>query len=176
MRRLARHLISLSALAVLCLLGGEIARAVEPDEVLADPLLEQRARAISRELRCMVCQNESIDDSHAPLARDLRLIVRERLKEGAADQDIFDDLTRRYGDFVLLRPRLSLRTVLLWSTPCLVFLAGAALMAFGLRRREPAPGTSPAFSAGEERELARLLGPVTEEASLQKRNLPESQA
>src|SRR5438270_12417732 len=91
--------------------------AVQPDEVLSDPALETRARDISRELRCMVCQNQSIDDSDAPLARDLRLLVRERLKAGDSNNQVLDFLTARYGEFVLLRPRFTARTALLWLLP-----------------------------------------------------------
>src|SRR5580693_2647094 len=93
------------------------ALAVQPDEILSDPALETRARALSKELRCMVCQNQSIDDSDAPLARDLRILVRERLRAGDGDRQVLDFLTARYGDFVLLRPRLSWRTAALWGTP-----------------------------------------------------------
>src|SRR5436309_16106384 len=91
--------------------------AVQPDEILADPVLETRARSLSKELRCMVCQNQSIDDSDAPLARDLRVLVRERLQAGDTEQQVIDFLTARYGEFVLLRPRFSAYTALLWLTP-----------------------------------------------------------
>src|SRR5690349_12490253 len=111
------------------------AHAVQPDEVLPDAALEARARNLSRELRCMVCQNQSIDDSDAPLARDLRLLVRERLKAGDSDKQIFDFLVARYGDFVLLKPRFTSHTALLWLLPALVLLAGAAAL-FALRRRQ----------------------------------------
>src|ERR1700748_2693098 len=109
-------------LQLFCLIGLMLtsvphALAVQPDEVLADPALEARARILSRELRCMVCQNQSIDDSDAPLARDLRILVRERLKNGDSDQQVLDFLTARYGDFVLLKPRLSIETLLLWIFP-----------------------------------------------------------
>src|SRR6516164_6775722 len=109
--------------------------AVEPDEMLSDPALEVRARARSKELRCMVFQNQSIDDSEAPLARDLRLLVRERLTAGDTDQQVIDFLTRRYGEFVLLRPRFSAHTALLWLTPVGVLLIGALALAFAKRRR-----------------------------------------
>src|SRR4029450_652410 len=91
--------------------------AVEPGEVLSDPALEARARALSKELRCMVCQNQSIDDSEAPLARDLRMLVRERLQAGESDRHVIDFLVVRYGEFVLLRPRFSWHTALLWLCP-----------------------------------------------------------
>ncbi|MGX1099939.1 cytochrome c-type biogenesis protein [Amorphus sp. MBR-141] len=131
------------------------ALAVQPDEVLDDPALEARARDLSAELRCMVCQNESIDASNAPLARDIRLLLRERLEEGDSDREVLDYLVSRYGEFVLLKPRLSAHTLLLWLTPLLVLLAGGWMVVGGLRRRrqpEPAP-----LSATEEAELRRVL-------------------
>src|SRR5882724_7352075 len=106
-----------SIIAALTLLVSAQAFAVQPDEILGDPVLETRARGLSKELRCMVCQNQSIDDSDAPLARDLRLLVRERLKEGESDQQVIDFLVARYGDFVLLRPRFNWHTALLWLGP-----------------------------------------------------------
>ena len=99
--------------------------AVQPDEILADAALEGRARALSKELRCMVCQNQSIDDSDAPLARDLRVLVRERLQAGDSDRQVIDFLVARYGEFVLLKPRFSLHTALLWLGPLAVLLIGA---------------------------------------------------
>ena len=107
----------LLALALVALAVAAPARAVQPDEMLRDPALEARARNLSRELRCMVCQNQSIDDSDAPLARDLRILVRDRLKAGDDDKHVLDFLTARYGDFVLLKPRVSWRTAALWGTP-----------------------------------------------------------
>ena len=104
-------------LIVLFTLIAAPAFAVEPDEVLSDPVLEVRARALSKELRCMVCQNQSIDDSEAPLARDLRILVRERLQAGDSDRQVIDFLVARYGEFVLLRPRFSSHTALLWLGP-----------------------------------------------------------
>jgi len=98
--------------------------AVEPNEVLTDPALEARARALSKELRCMVCQNQSIDDSEAPLARDLRILVRERLQAGESDRQVIDFLVARYGEFVLLRPRFSWHTALLWFGPAAMLLIG----------------------------------------------------
>ncbi|HEY8567118.1 MAG TPA: cytochrome c-type biogenesis protein [Beijerinckiaceae bacterium] len=127
-------------------LAGGYARAVEPDEVLRDPAMEARARQISAGLRCLVCQNQSIDDSDAPLARDLRLLVRERLKAGDSDRAIADFLVQRYGEFVLLKPTFGAKTALLWLTPLLVGGAGAAGILLALRRRRPAPvegGLSP---------------------------------
>src|SRR6188768_1138865 len=99
------------------------AHAVQPDEVLSNPALESRARELSRELRCMVCQNQSIDDSDAPLARDLRLLVRERLTAGDSDAQVLDFLTARYGQFVLLKPHFGWDTLLLWLAPVGVLLA-----------------------------------------------------
>src|SRR6187200_179293 len=104
-----------SILLAAALIVSMPALAVQPDEVLSDPVLETRARTLSRELRCMVCQNQSIDDSDAPLARDLRLLVRERLKAGDSNTQVLDFLTARYGDFVLLKPPLNTRTALLWT-------------------------------------------------------------
>lgn len=114
--------------------------AVEPDEVLADPQLEARARSLSRDLRCVVCQNQSIDDSDAPLARDLRLLVRARLKSGDSDREVKAFLVARYGDYVLLRPRLGWATFVLWAAPTLVLLGGGAWVLRlwgGQRRRRP---------------------------------------
>jgi cytochrome c-type biogenesis protein CcmH len=110
------------------------ALAVEPDEVLADPTLEARARALSAELRCMVCQNQSIDDSDAPLARDLRLLLRERIAAGDTDGEVTQFLVARYGDFILLRPRFKPGTLLLWATPVVVLLAGIGLILWSRRR------------------------------------------
>jgi len=98
------------------------ARAVEPEEVLADAALEARARAISRELRCVVCQSQSIDDSNAPLAKDMRLIVRERLVAGDSDQEVFQFLASRYGDYVLLKPPVQSNTLFLWAAPAVILL------------------------------------------------------
>ena len=102
--------------------------AVEPDEVLDDPVLEERAREISQHLRCVVCQNQSIDDSSAPLARDLRIIIRERLVAGDSNDEAIQFVTDRYGDFVLLRPPFQGDTYILWFAPFLIILGGGALM------------------------------------------------
>ena len=128
--------------------------AVEPDEILKDPALEARARALSQSLRCMVCQNESIDESNAPLARDLRLLVRERIQRGDSDAEVREFLVARYGEFILLEPRFSPRTWLLWSIPVLVLIAGLGGIAIALRRRAPA---MPPLSDEEKRRLAALL-------------------
>src|SRR5262244_752791 len=111
--------------AVLTLVALPPALAVQPYEILSDPALEARARSLSKELRCMVCQNQSIDDSDAPLARDLRILVRERLQAGESDQQVINFLVARYGEFVLLRPRFSWHTALLWLGPAAVLLIGA---------------------------------------------------
>src|ERR1700736_5931770 len=104
-------------LVVLALVSAAPLHAVQVDEILPDPALETRARAISHELRCMVCQNQSIDDSEAPLARDLRLLVRERLTAGRSEAQVVDFMVARYGEFVLLRPRMSWHTAILWLAP-----------------------------------------------------------
>jgi cytochrome c-type biogenesis protein CcmH len=133
--------------------------AVQPDEILPNAALEARARALSQELRCMVCQNESIDDSDAPLARDLRVLVRERLQAGDTDAQILDFLVARYGEFVLLKPRLSWRTAALWGLPPVLLLAGIALLVIAARRRRgflPEPSAEKLTSA-EEAKLQRIL-------------------
>jgi cytochrome c-type biogenesis protein CcmH len=122
--------------------------AVQPDEVLPDKAMEQRARGISSGLRCLVCQNQSIDDSDAPLARDLRLLVREKLKEGKSDSEIRDYLVDRYGEFVLLKPSFTGHNLLLWVGPFAVLALGAAVVWANARRRRPA---APAPLTAEER-------------------------
>ena len=133
------------------------ARAVQPDEVLQDPVLEARARAISEGLRCLVCQNQSIDDSEAPLAKDLRLLVRERLKQGDSDQQVVDFIVARYGEFVLLKPKFTPHTVLLWLATPAVFAAALLLIWLAYRRRQSAAQASPKLSVNEKRRLRRLL-------------------
>src|ERR1700742_664543 len=120
--------------AAACLLAAP-AFAVQPYEILPDRALEARARDLSRELRCMVCQNQSIDDSDAPLARDLRLLVRERLRAGDSNTQVLDFLVARYGEFVLLKPRVAWHTALLWGAPFGVLVIGALVIFFSLRRR-----------------------------------------
>ncbi|MGD9769953.1 MAG: cytochrome c-type biogenesis protein [Pseudolabrys sp.] len=129
--------------------------AVQPDEVLKDPVLEARARTLSRDLRCMVCQNQSIDDSDAPLARDLRILVRERLTAGDSDRQVIDFLVARYGDFVLLKPPLTGETALLWFTPLLVLLFAGAGLWLWLRRRTADLKVSP-LSAAEQARIDEL--------------------
>jgi cytochrome c-type biogenesis protein CcmH len=129
--------------------------AVQPDEVMKDPALETRARALSEELRCLVCQNQSIDDSDAPLARDIRILIRQRIKDGETNDAVRAYLVSRYGDFILLRPPLKPETLLLWLSPALVLGAGVAAALFARRR---APRATAALSAEEEARLAALTG------------------
>src|SRR5688572_20322130 len=140
--------------------AGAPAFAVQPDEILSDQALETRARTLSRELRCMVCQNQSIDDSDAPLARDLRLLVRERLKAGDSDRQVLDFLTERYGQFVLLKPRFGWDTALLWLAPGVVLLLGAIGLVSLLRRRSRNEGSTdePPLSKAEQARVTELLG------------------
>jgi cytochrome c-type biogenesis protein CcmH len=150
-------------IVVVVVLASPYAMAVQPDEILPNPAQEARARELSKQLRCMVCQNQSIDDSDAPLARDLRLLVRERLQAGDNNQQVLDFLVQRYGEFVLLRPRLGWRTALLWLTPP-VLLIGGGLVLFVLARRRSRNGAAAmatpqggALTADEQRRLARLM-------------------
>jgi cytochrome c-type biogenesis protein CcmH len=156
MRRLALIALLLTALT------PTLALAVTPDEMLKDPALEARARTISRDLRCLVCQNQDIDDSEAPLAHDLRLLVRDRLKKGDTNKQVLDFVVARYGEFVLLKPRFELRTLALWGLPPVALLAGMIGLVVALRRRktvavEPAP-----LSAAEQQRLATLVEPGTQ--------------
>ena len=130
------------------------AQAVRPDEMLADPVLEARAREISRELRCLVCRNQSIDDSDADLAHDLRVLVRERLKSGDSNDQTIGFVRARYGDFVLLRPPFAIGTALLWGGPLLVLLLGAFAVARLYRRRDV---PTPPLSAEERQRLSAVL-------------------
>ncbi len=140
--------------AGLALAGAGAAFAVQPDEVLADPALEARARAISANLRCMVCQNQSIDDSDAELARDLRVLVRERLLAGDTDEEVYAFVVARYGEFVLLKPAFSARNALLWAAPVVILLAGGGFLL--MRRRAVRSPATPLTRAEEER-LEALL-------------------
>ncbi|MFP3943652.1 MAG: cytochrome c-type biogenesis protein [Alphaproteobacteria bacterium] len=138
---------------------AEPALAVQPDEMLDDPALEARAREISKGLRCVVCQNENIDSSNAPLARDLRLLVRERLKAGDSNEEVIDFVVARYGDFVLLRPPVQPSTWFLWFGPALFVLAGGTLAFLFFRtQRESAPAPRPALSDEEKRRVEELVG------------------
>lgn len=132
------------------------ALAVQPDEILKDPAQEARARTLSSELRCLVCQNQSIDDSDAPLAKDLRILVRERIVAGDSDAQVKDFLVQRYGAFVLLKPPLSISTLVLWLTPLLLFLAGVIAIARARRNAAPAAGAG-ALSEAEAKALAARL-------------------
>jgi cytochrome c-type biogenesis protein CcmH len=132
------------------------ALAVQPDEVLKDPALEARARALSQQFRCMVCQNQSIDDSDAPLARDLRLLVRERLSTGDSDRQVMDFIVSRYGEFVLLKPVLQWHTALLWVLPPGLLLVGGAVLLVLSRRRQPLLANSTLTNA-EQAKLAELV-------------------
>jgi cytochrome c-type biogenesis protein CcmH len=143
-------------LLVLALLASGPALAVEPDEILADPALEARAREISRDLRCLVCQNESIDDSNADLARDLRLLVRERLMAGDSDQQVMAYIAARYGDFVLLDPPVKPKTWALWFGPGLLLLVAGYGVFHYLRRQQTARGPAP-LNAAERKRLDALL-------------------
>jgi cytochrome c-type biogenesis protein CcmH len=138
--------------ALLASLAGP-ALAVQPDEVMKDPALETRARALSGELRCLVCQNESIDDSEAPLARDIRILIRERIGKGESNDSVRAYLVSRYGDFILLKPPFKPETLLLWLSPVLTLGLGVAAALYARRR---APSTTPGLSAEEEAQLAAL--------------------
>jgi cytochrome c-type biogenesis protein CcmH len=140
-------------LALLALVVAGPALAVQPSEMLQDPALEARARELSAQLRCLVCQNESIDDSDADLAKDIRLLIRERISKGESNAEVRDFLVSRYGDFILLKPPFKLSTALLWFAPPLTFLIGAlAIWLASRRKRLPAEP----LSAKEERLLLML--------------------
>ena len=148
--------------ALLFLLAGAMpATAVQPDEILSDATLEKRARSLSAGLRCLVCQNQSIDDSDAPLAKDLRVLVRERLVAGDSDEQVIDYVVERYGDFVLLKPPVNSHTMLLWLAPLLVLLGAIGVVWRAIRKPEPAASVAP-LSAREEEELDRLLAATKE--------------
>jgi cytochrome c-type biogenesis protein CcmH len=149
-----------AAFAFVCwgaLAAAHPAHAVQPDEVLSDANLESRARALSRELRCMVCQNQSIDDSDAPLAKDLRVLVRERLTKGDSDEQVIDFLVSRYGEFVLLKPPFEWHTAILWLTPLFAILLGAIAMFAAIRRRRVGALPPRPLDAEEERQLREVL-------------------
>ena len=137
------------------LLAVSPALALSPDEQLGDPALEHRARAISAHLRCLVCQNQSIDDSDAPLAKDLRTLVREQLTAGRSDAEIMDYVVARYGEYVLLKPRLTGETMLLWGTPFAVLLIAVGAMLLRRRRSQVAPETP--LSDAERKALERAM-------------------
>ena len=142
------------ALALCLLLAAAPAFAVQPDEMLADPVLEARAREISRDLRCPVCQGEAIDDSNAPISRDLRLLVRERLMEGDSDEEVVDHIVARYGEFVLFNPRATGSGLVLWlAGPAMLLLGGG--LAFAMTRRRARPEAE--LSEAEQARLAELM-------------------
>ncbi len=151
MRRIA--IILAAALAAL-VIGISPSMSVTPDEILDDPALESRARDISAGLRCLVCQNQSIDDSDAELAKDLRVLVRQRLVEGDSDTEVVDYIVSRYGEFVLLKPRFSAQTILLWAMPLIILAIGIGYMVTGRRRRL---ATTTLLSADEQAELDKVL-------------------
>ena len=157
MNRLMRRLATVALLAAL--LSPSAALAVQPDEILKDPALETRARNLSQELRCMVCQNQSIDDSEASLARDLRLLVRERLTQGDSDSQVIKYLVDRYGAFVLLKPPVELNTLLLWSVAPVVLLIGIGALVVMARRRKTVSVAEAALSGDEQRRLASMIKP-----------------
>lgn len=141
---------------LLLLIPAGPAQAVEPDEVLSDPAQEERARDLSAQLRCMVCQNQSIDDSNAALARDLRVLVRDRVSAGDTDAEVLDYIVSRYGEFVLLKPRFSLRNAILWLTPAVFLVAGGLLTLTVMRHRTQRREFL--LSPDEEDELRRIIG------------------
>jgi cytochrome c-type biogenesis protein CcmH len=143
------------ALLLGLVIGASTAHAVQPDEVMRDPALEARARALSAELRCMVCQNQSIDDSDAPLARDIRLLIRDRIAKGQSNDAVRDFLVSRYGDFVLLKPPFTPQTWLLWAGAPLALVAGAVAIWRAAQGRRP---PSPPLSEAEETRLAAIVG------------------
>jgi cytochrome c-type biogenesis protein CcmH len=146
-----------AVLTCLLLWAPLAARAVQPDEIMPDPRLEARARALSAQLRCMVCQNESIDESHADLARDLRVLVRERLQAGDSDDQIRAFLVRRYGDFILLKPPFNPETWLLWGAPFLILLTGGCIILVA-RRRQNSLLSANNLSEAERAKLEAMLG------------------
>jgi cytochrome c-type biogenesis protein CcmH len=142
-------------LVVAALLGATPLHAVQVDEILPNAALEARARAISHDLRCMVCQNQSIDDSEAPLARDLRLLVRERLKAGDSDTAVVDFMVARYGEFVLLRPQVNWHTAILWGAPLTILILGLLAIGLSVLRRSAGPPL-PDVAKLSEAERAKL--------------------
>lgn len=152
-----------AALVALMLLVSPAAQAVQPDEIMSDPVKEARARDLSRELRCMVCQNQSIDDSDAPLARDLRLLVRERIAAGDSNSQVLDFLVARYGEFVLLKPRFERQTMLLWLLAPLLLIGGGLTLWLQIRRRAKrgADAPAPPLTPEEQARLAALMSDDT---------------
>ncbi|WP_162651801.1 cytochrome c-type biogenesis protein [Lentilitoribacter sp. Alg239-R112] len=155
MRWIKKHLLQL-LIPVLMALMVLPANAVQPDEVLSDPALEARARALSVNLRCLVCQNQSIDGSNAELAKDLRVLVRARLTAGDTDKEVMDYIVSRYGDFVLLKPSFSAKNLFLWLTPILVLLLGG-IFAFRKMNMKPQESASMDLSIDEKNKLKQIL-------------------
>ena len=156
LRCIVRALLTAALVAVTMVLAATAANAVGANEALPDPALEARARDLFKELRCLVCQNQSIDDSDAELARDLRILVRERLQAGDSNAEVIRFLTNRYGDFVLLKPPLKPSTVALWTAPFALLLIGGAVAFIRLRARRAAPEALP-LDAEERARLSALL-------------------
>lgn len=159
MKRIAFALALALAAPVAVILPAAPARAVLPDEMLPDAAQEARARALSKDLRCVVCQNQSIDDSDAPLARDLRVLVREQIAKGRSDTEVRDYVVERYGNFVLLKPPFEGDTLLLWAGPFAVLLLGGAGLIVRSRRRPVMTPDAAPLSEAERAELDRLAGP-----------------
>lgn len=168
---MSRKLLAFAAILFFALMPS-LSFAVAPGEMLKDPKLEARARALSAELRCLVCQNESIDESQAQLAHDLRVLIRQRIMTGESDKQILDFLVSRYGDFILLKPPLKPETMLLWGTPILLLICGGGAILLSLRRRTPAQKPV-SLSAAEEKKLAALVG---KEEGVSVRSSPVSKA
>jgi cytochrome c-type biogenesis protein CcmH len=146
-----------AALAMCMTMAASLVHAVQPGEMLAEPALEARAREVSRELRCLVCRNQSIDDSDADLAHDLRVLVRERITAGDSNDQVIAYVRARYGDFVLLRPPVSMGTLLLWGGPLLILLLGGVAVALYYRRRGNGEAGTPPLSLDEQRRLVTIL-------------------
>lgn len=150
------RLVAIFLISIGIIIGaGAPAHAVLPDEVLDDPALEARARTLSAELRCLVCQNQSIDDSDAPLARDLRVLVRERLVAGDTDEEVMEFVVSRYGEFVLLKPSFSAQNALLWAAPAFILLIGGVVLLVSIRNRRRPPTVG--LSTDEEAKLEKIL-------------------
>lgn len=145
------------ALFILALMFASPLHAVEPDEVLENPVFETRARELSTEIRCMVCQNQSIDDSDAPLAKDLRILVRERIKEGDSDEQVLSYLVARYGEFVLLKPRFTASNAVLWIAPIAILLLGGGIAIYSFRRRKSQSKPEIPLSEAEHAALKKIL-------------------
>lgn len=148
-------MIRLALIFLVCFASAAL--AVEPDEKLQDAAQEARARALTAELRCVVCQNESVDASNAPLAKDIRVLVRERIQAGDSDKEVRDYIVARYGEFVLLRPPLSAHTALLWFGPVVLLAGGLALAFFYVRRLNREPRAAAPLSAAEEDAVKRIV-------------------